>query len=149
VLEGAGIDAAIDPAAATAGHGDGDVHFSLATADGRSALGSTFLPAEPDAAAYEPRLRALGASYVPAIAAAPARSRRVCCRPLALDGRPLVGAMPGVEGLFVAAGHGPWGLSTGTASGRHIAGVVLGRADAIPETVRAAVDPARFEAPPG
>ena len=32
------------------------------------------------------------------------------------------------EGLWVAAGHGPWGISTGAATGRLAAEVVLGRA---------------------
>ena len=146
VLEGPGIDAAIDPAAADAGGGGAgdDVHFSLATADGRSSLGSTFLPDEPDAAVYEPRLRALGATYLPAIADTPTLSRRTCARPLALDGRPLVGRVPGVDGLFVAAGHGPWGLSTGAASGRHVARLALGDSAAVPATIRSALDPARF-----
>ena len=38
---------------------------------------------------------------------------RVCARPQSLDGRPLVGRVPGIDGLWVAAGHGPWGISTG------------------------------------
>jgi D-hydroxyproline dehydrogenase subunit beta len=149
VLEGHGIDEAIDPTAASAGHPVGDVHFSLATANGRSSVGSTFLPDEPEPAAFEARIRDLGATYVPAIASSPTVSLRVCARPLALDGRPLVGALPGIDGLFIAAGHGPWGLSTGAASGRHVAGLVLGRPGAVPEAVRAAVDPARFGPIPG
>jgi glycine/D-amino acid oxidase-like deaminating enzyme len=61
-----------------------------------------------------------------------------------LDGRPLIGAVPGFDGLWIAAGHGPWGISTGPASGRLLADLVLGRMMAPP----AALDPARFEAPP-
>ncbi len=146
ILEAAGIDDAIDPHGARAGAET--VDFSLTTAAGRSALGSTFLPFEPDPRAYEARLRAGGAAYVPAIADAPTIGLRACARPLALDGRPLVGPVPGVDRLFVAAGHGPWGLSTGAASGAHVAGLVLGRPDAVPATIRAALDPARFGAPP-
>ena len=150
VLEGAGIDAATEPSSVEQViGGDGSMDFSLATAAGRSSLGSTFLPAEPDPASYEPRLRALGATYVPAIALSPTTGTRACARPLALDGRPLVGAMPGIDGLFIAAGHGPWGLSTGAASGRHIAGLVLGRADAVPKAIRRALDPGRFGPIPG
>jgi glycine/D-amino acid oxidase-like deaminating enzyme len=146
IVEAAGIDDAIDPHAARAG--TETVDFSLTTAAGRSSLGSTFLPFEPDPHAYEPRLREGGAAYVPAIADTPTLSLRTCARPLASDGRPLVGQVPGVDRLFVAAGHGPWGLSTGAASGAHIAGVILGRAEAVPAVIRAAVDPARFGAPP-
>jgi glycine/D-amino acid oxidase-like deaminating enzyme len=146
IVEAAGIDDAIGPHAATAGAET--VDFSLTTAAGRSALGSTFLPFEPDPHAYEARLRGGGAAYVPAIADAPTLSLRTCARPLAFDGRPLVGHVPGIDRLFVAAGHGPWGLSTGAASGAHIAGLVLGHADAVPAAIQGPVDPARFGAPP-
>ena len=145
IVEAAGIDDAIDPQAARAGAET--VDFSLTTAAGRSSLGSTFLPFEPDPHAYEPRLRDGGAAYVPAIADAPSLSVRTCARPLAFDGRPLVGHVPGIDRLFVAAGHGPWGLSTGAASAAHVAGLVLGRADAVPAAIRVAVDPARFGPP--
>jgi glycine/D-amino acid oxidase-like deaminating enzyme len=73
---------------------------------------------------------------------------RACARPLALDGRPLVGPVPGVEGLFVAAGHGPWGISTGPASAAHVAALVLGESAPRSASVAAATDAARFGAPP-
>jgi glycine/D-amino acid oxidase-like deaminating enzyme len=114
--------------------------FSLVTADGASSLGSTFLVDEPDGAAVVPSIVRRGTRFVPAIADSEVGTPRVCARPQSLDGRPLVGAIPGIEGLWVAAGHGPWGISTGPASGRLIADLVLGRAAAPP----AALDPARF-----
>ena len=56
VLEEADIDAAIEPDGGRAdGRGDGATGFSLVTADGRSSLGSTFLPREPDPRDYEAR----------------------------------------------------------------------------------------------
>ena len=122
--------------------------FSLVTAGGRSSLGSTFLPFEPDPREYEPRLREGGARYLPAIAGAATRGLRACARPLALDGRPLVGEVPGIDGLFIAAGHGPWGISTGPASARHVAEIVLGKPDPRTPVVAAATDAARFGAPP-
>jgi glycine/D-amino acid oxidase-like deaminating enzyme len=54
---------------------------------------------------------------------------RACARPVSRDGRPLVGPLA-TEGLWVAAGHGPWGISTGAATGRLAADIVLGRAEA-------------------
>jgi glycine/D-amino acid oxidase-like deaminating enzyme len=69
----------------------GDVHFSLIPAIGSSALGSTFLAAEPVPEAWVDRLRRLGARYVPAVADAPLVGLRHCARPVSLDGRPLVG----------------------------------------------------------
>jgi D-amino-acid dehydrogenase len=113
--------------------------FSLVTAAGASSLGSTFLAKEPDAAAVAPVLRSRGTRFVPALAQAPIRSVRCCARPLSADGHPLLGRAPGSERLFVAAGHGPWGISLGPASARLVADVVLGRTAPPP-----AFDPARF-----
>ena len=99
--------------------------FSLVTADGVSSLGSTFLPAAPDADAIAPRLRDRGARFVPALAAMAIGPTRACARPLSADGRPLLGRVG--ERLYVAAGHGPWGISLGPASARRVADLVLGR----------------------
>jgi glycine/D-amino acid oxidase-like deaminating enzyme len=142
VLEQAEIDIepageAMDPA------GSDDVAFSLVTAAGTSSLGSTFLDDEPDAAALVQSIVARGTSFVPGIASARIGAHRVCARPLSIDGRPLVGRVPGVDGLWVAAGHGPWGISTGPASGRFLANLVDGRVAAPPR----AIDPARFPSP--
>ena len=119
--------------------------FSLVTADESSSLGSTFLAAEPDPVATVPSLIRRGTRFVPAIADVRRGPPRLCARPLSLDGRPLVGRVPGMDGLWVAAGHGPWGISTGPASGRLVADLIGGRVAAPP----AAIDPARFGAPPG
>ena len=144
VLEEAGID--IEPEREAAGpkaeRGAAGEAFSLVTADGATSLGSTFLDDEPDAAALVPALVARGTTFVPGIAAAQIGAHRVCARPLSIDGRPLVGRVPGVDGLWVAAGHGPWGISTGPASGRLIADLLDGRIAAPPP----ALDPARFAA---
>ena len=68
-------------------------------------------------------------------------SVRACARPLSADGRPLLGPLPGVDGLFVAAGHGPWGISLGPGSARLVADAVLGRADIAPELATARFGP--------
>jgi glycine/D-amino acid oxidase-like deaminating enzyme len=106
--------------------------FSLVTADGVSSLGSTFLRDEPDPAAHVGALRARGARFVPALEHASVRSARACARPQSADGRPLLGALPGLERLFMAGGHGPWGLTLGPASARIVADEVLGGAPAPP-----------------
>jgi glycine/D-amino acid oxidase-like deaminating enzyme len=144
VLEEAGVD--IEPGAVPVevGRAVASPDFSLVTASGVSSLGSTFLPDEPDRDALVPQLVAHGSTFVPTIAGARLGPSRACARPLSLDGRPLIGAVPGFDGLWIAAGHGPWGISTGPASGRLLADLVLGRMMAPP----AALDPARFEAPP-
>jgi glycine/D-amino acid oxidase-like deaminating enzyme len=68
----------------------------------------------------------------------------MCARPLSSDGRPLVGRVPGIDRLWIAAGHGPWGISTGPATARLVADDILGR----PVVLPAALDVARFAAPP-
>ena len=125
---------------------DAGVDFSLVPAAGSSALGSTFLSAEPEPAAWLPALRRVGARYVPSVATAPLVGLRHCARPVSLDGRPLIGRVAGFRGLFVAAGHGPWGISTGPGTARLIADVILGRID--DDEVTRAVDPNRFGPPP-
>jgi glycine/D-amino acid oxidase-like deaminating enzyme len=63
---------------------------------------------------------------------------RACARPQSSDGRPLLGALG--DGLYIAAGHGPWGISLGPASARIVADLVSGREQAPPP----GFDPARF-----
>ena len=80
--------------------------------------------------------------FVPALADADVAGVRSCARPVSADRRPLVGAVPGIERAYVAAGHGPWGISTGPATARLVADLVAGGAPAIP----AGFDPGRFGA---
>jgi glycine/D-amino acid oxidase-like deaminating enzyme len=139
------IDIDIEPESDAAGGGDEPASdsgfgFSLVTADGSSALGSTFLAERPEESAVLDRLRTRGARYVPAIATAPVLGMRTCARPVTPDGRPLIGPVPGVRGAFVAAGHGPWGISTGPGSARLVADLVLGGATTVPS----ALDSGRF-----
>jgi glycine/D-amino acid oxidase-like deaminating enzyme len=105
-----------------------EVLFSLVTAGAVSSIGSTFLADEPDASSLSTELLSRGARFVPALAAARAESVRACARPVSFDGRPIIGPLPGVEGLFVCAGHGPWGISTGPASAQLVARQMLGLA---------------------
>ena len=118
--------------------------FSLVTADGATSLGSTFLDEQPDPATLVPDLVARGKRFVPAIATAPRGAVRACARPLSRDGRPLVGAVPATHGLWIVAGHGAWGISTGPASGRILADLLTGAL----ETPPAGLDPSRFGSPP-
>jgi glycine/D-amino acid oxidase-like deaminating enzyme len=121
ILEEDEVDAVNRPAAAaarTTASADAEPPslFSLASADGVSTLGSTFLPAEPDADRIVPLLLRRGARFLPGLERAPEIGRRACARPQSIDGRPFIGPVPGVEGLFVCAGHGPWGISSGPGS---------------------------------
>ena len=119
VLEEVGVE---DVAAGGAGS-----IFSLVPAGERSSLGSTFLSEAPDPDAWEGRLRRGGRRFVPSLAHAEVVGLRACARPQSLDGRPLLGELE--ENLWVAAGHGPWGISTGPATARVLVDALLGRAD--------------------
>jgi len=134
VIEEDEVDSVNRPAAATAraaGSPEADQPpslFSIASAAGISTLGSTFLPAEPDARVVARLLLERGRRFLPAIADAQVLETRVCARPQSDDGRPFIGAVEGVAGLFVCAGHGPWGISTGPGSAALVADAILGDA---------------------
>ncbi len=119
--------------------------FTLVTARGVATVGSTFLEDEPDPREFVPHLRLRAARFVPRVAGAPIGRIRACGRPMSLDRRPLVGAVPGLDRVFLAAGHGPWGITTGPASARIVAELLLGRPVAIPPEL----DAGRFGSPLG
>ena len=80
----------------------------------------------------------------PALADAEVREIRVGLRPLTPDGLPVLGAVPGVAGVFLATGHGPSGLTLGPYSGKIVAAQMLGTA---PGTDLSPFSVARFARP--
>ena len=134
VLEEVGVEGA-----ATSGDAAGSI-FSLVRAGRQISLGSTFLiEPPPDPGAWAPRLQLGGQRFVPGLRRALVVGARACARPQSIDGRPLAGELPGQEGLWTVAGHGPWGISTGPATARIAADALLGRGG-----VPAALSVARF-----
>lgn len=119
---------------------EANVHVGIVPTPGVVAAGATELSFEPEPEAWIEPLLVHAARFMPRLADAPIRGVRCCPRPLCADGRPLIGAVPGVRGLVVAAGHGPWGISTGPASGRLAADLALGSSPVIAREL----DPARF-----
>jgi D-amino-acid dehydrogenase len=101
--------------------------FSIASAGGISTLGSTFLPSEPDPSRIAPLLLRRAAAFLPAVEGAELIDQRMCARPQSVDGHPFVGQIVGTDGLFICAGHGPWGISTGPASAAVAARAILDR----------------------
>jgi D-hydroxyproline dehydrogenase subunit beta len=136
-IEQAGVEALTEPGGAPPSL------FSIVTTGDISAVGSTFTSEEPDAAAVAPGLLTSGARYTPELATAEIEHVRACARPLSADGRPLLGAVPGIEGLYLVTGHGAWGVTLGPGSARLVANAVMGSGDEIPPELRAA----RFGAP--
>ncbi|MDQ2941310.1 MAG: FAD-binding oxidoreductase [Chloroflexota bacterium] len=142
VVEEDEVDAVNRPAAATAraaasAAAEPPSLFSLSSANGVSSLGSTFLPGEPDPMPLAALLLRRAAAFLPSIPSAEILEHRICARPQSIDGRPFIGPVPDVEGLFVCAGHGPWGISTGPASARLVADLILDAGGPLPEEVRA------------
>jgi glycine/D-amino acid oxidase-like deaminating enzyme len=100
-------------------------------------------PAEvaPDPGACE-RLRTMTASFAPALAGAEILAAQACYRPVARDGLPLIGRVPGPEAAYVATCHSVWGMLNAPATGEVIAELILeGRARTVDI---AAFNPARL-----
>jgi len=112
--------------------------FSLITAKGRTALGSTFLHCEPEPEAWEARMIERACNFVPALRKASITGRLACARPRSIDGRPLLGRVDGADRLLVATGNGGRGISTGAACGKLVADSILrGSDELIPPPLRA------------
>jgi len=78
----------------------------------------------PDEGAHA-RLEALCRTISPALVAAPIVVRQACFRPVTEDGVPLIGAVPGVGGAYVATGHSVWGMLNAPATGEALAELIL------------------------
>ncbi|MEZ4682527.1 MAG: FAD-binding oxidoreductase [Caldilineaceae bacterium] len=69
-----------------------------------------------------------GLRVAPGLARARFKEVRVGLRPFSpVDGLPILGTVPGVEGIVLATGHGPTGLQLGPYSGQIAADLALGR----------------------
>lgn len=114
--------------------------FSLIGPPDGLVLGSTFLTDAPEPRAWAQPLLANGIRFWPALAHARITRMQACARPRSFDGRPLLGRVG--DHLWVAAGHGGRGISTGAASARLVADAILAGDDAaIPAALRAARGP--------
>jgi glycine/D-amino acid oxidase-like deaminating enzyme len=78
----------------------------------------------PDEGAHA-RLEAMCRNISPALAAAPIAARQVCFRPVTEDGLPLIGAVPGTDGAYVATGHSVWGMLNAPATGEAMTELIL------------------------
>lgn len=87
------------------------------------------LPVDPAEVAADEgahaRLEAMCRAISPVLAAAPIVVRQACFRPVTEDGLPLIGAVPGVDGAYVATGHSVWGMLNAPATGEAMAELVL------------------------
>lgn len=120
-------------------------HYLVPWKNGRVVVGAT----REEGTGFDTRATTAGVREVldealtlaPGLADATFEEVRVGLRPSTPDGLPILGAVPGVEGAFVATGHGPTGLTIGPYSGKVVADLVRGES---PEADLAAFDPERF-----
>jgi len=69
-----------------------------------------------------------GLAWAPGLARAEIIETRIGFRPMAIDDRPMLGAVTGIAGLFVGNGLGHSGLTLGPFAGKLLAELALGRA---------------------
>lgn len=103
--------------------------------DGRVLVGSTEEDAGFDkhtTAGAIAGLLEFARSLVPSLESAHLERCWAGLRPGSSSGSPLLGAVPGIENLFVAAGHFRSGLQLSAISGKVMAELLLGRAPSVP-----------------
>jgi glycine/D-amino acid oxidase-like deaminating enzyme len=106
----------------------------------------TPLPTDPRAVKAMPDeiagLQAICEHLSPAFRPERIIARQACFRPVTQDGLPLIGKLRGIEGAYIATGHGVWGILNAPATGEALAEVVAdGTTEAIDLTP---FDPARL-----
>jgi glycine/D-amino acid oxidase-like deaminating enzyme len=97
----------------------------------------------PDDGAMD-RLKALCDRISPVLAASRVLSSGACYRPVTQDGLPLIGAVTGAPGVYVATGHSVWGILNAPATAEAIAELILDGAARTIDISR--FDPARLPA---
>ncbi len=97
----------------------------------------------PDAGAID-RLTALCGRISPILSSSRVLASQACYRPMTQDGLPLIGAIPGARGAYVATGHSVWGILNAPATAEAVAELVL---DGAAKTIDlSAFDPTRLPA---
>lgn len=107
-------------------------HYLVAWPDSRVVAGAT----RETGSGFAPHTTAAGVREVlgealrvaPGLAAAEIREIRVGLRPFTVDTLPVLGPVPGVQGIFLITGHGPTGLTLGPFSAKVVAAQMLGKA---------------------
>lgn len=108
-------------------------YYMVPWEDARVAVGATvedvgFTPAVTAGGVHEVLRETL--RVMPGLAPATLREVRVGLRPVSVDDRPIIGALPGKRSgprVFVCTGHGANGLLQGPVSGACVADLVVGR----------------------
>ncbi len=105
-----------------------DGNYAITKEDGLVYLGTTeertgFDRSISEAARDE--ILTFGVGLSSALETAELVEQTACLRPLSVDGVPIIGPVPGLEGAFLATGHGRQGILMAPPTGRAIADLVL------------------------
>lgn len=128
------------------GFSDPDGHYLSPRPGGEVWIGTTEEPVGFDRATTPEARRLMLANarrYCSRLDAAEVLAQTACLRPIARDGLPLIGALPGVPGAWICSGHGRTGMLLGPISAREITKLILGRDTALSMSP---FDPARLAA---
>jgi D-amino-acid dehydrogenase len=109
-------------------------HYMVPWADHRVAVGATV-----EDAGFSDDVTAGGLNEImrealrvmPGLASATLGEVRVGLRPTSADDSPLLGALPGIDNVFVVTGHGASGLLLGPISGKLVADLITGAASTL------------------
>jgi glycine/D-amino acid oxidase-like deaminating enzyme len=71
------------------------------------------------------RLEAMCRAISPVLGTAPIIARQACYRPITRDGLPLIGAVPGIAGAYIATAHSVWGILNAPATGEAMAELIV------------------------
>lgn len=92
---------------------------------------SDFAPLPVDPAAIAPadeeirRLQVICENLSPLFSTEKIIARQACYRPVTEDGLPLIGKVPKSHGIYVATGHGAWGILNAPATGEALAELIV------------------------
>lgn len=117
--------------------------------------GSAALPVDPARVRPEDggceKLRDISIRLVPQLSGAQVLAEQACYRPIAQDGLPVIGAVPQVEGVYVATGHSVWGMLNAPGTAEALAELIttgtVASLDLVPfsPSRMAALDPAHLQ----
>ena len=114
--------------------------------DGLTSIGTSYEDTGDPQPTEDFKLRILsrGMEILPYIEEAEVVEHLAGFRPLSADICPIIGPVPGCEGLHLATGHGPWGIQLAPITGKLIADLIL-RGETSEDLAMEHYLPARFE----
>lgn len=123
------------PEAPNGGFADLEGNYVVRKPNGLTYTGTTEEDAgfdEQPTSEVERQILATNGAYAPALMAGRVVERTACLRPLSADNSPIIGAVPGIDGAFVATGHGRKGILMSLGTGKALAELII---DGVAETV--------------